>query len=184
MMMPGRGGRKLASGIVSVPGPKGAGDIVPAMLSPGEAVIPAEFAKKYAPLIQGMVAGNIPGYQNGNISFGGRSFSVNPRGQVSIQRMIDETKSLSSVIGNIDDLILNALINAENELTAKGKVRAKSLQDQLKARKLIEKAKGILMKNLKINEPEAFKWMQKTAMDKRRSMTDVAQLVMDEFEKN
>ena len=58
------------------------------------------------------------------------------------------------------------------------------LQDQLKARKLIVKAKGILMKNLKINEPEAFKWMQKTAMDKRRSMTDVAQLVMDEFEKN
>ena len=39
------------------------------------------------------------------------------------------------------------------------------LQDQLKARKLIEKAKGILMKNLKISEPEAFKWMQKTAMD-------------------
>jgi TP901 family phage tail tape measure protein len=65
MMMPPRGGRKLASGIVSVPGPKGAGDIVPAMLSPGEAVIPAEFAKKYAPLIQGMVAGNIPGYQDG-----------------------------------------------------------------------------------------------------------------------
>jgi len=58
------------------------------------------------------------------------------------------------------------------------------LQDQLKARKLIEKAKGILMKNLKVTEPEAFKWMQKTAMDKRRSMTDVAQLVMDEFEKN
>jgi two-component system, response regulator PdtaR len=58
------------------------------------------------------------------------------------------------------------------------------LQEQLKARKLIEKAKGILMKNLKISEPEAFKWMQKTAMDKRRSMTDVAQLVMDELEKN
>ena len=58
------------------------------------------------------------------------------------------------------------------------------LKEQLKARKLIEKAKGILMKNLKISEPEAFKWMQKTAMDKRRSMTDVAQLVMDEFEKN
>ena len=58
------------------------------------------------------------------------------------------------------------------------------LQEQLKARKLIEKAKGILMKNLKISEPEAFKWMQKTAMDKRRSINNVAQLVMDEFEKN
>lgn len=56
------------------------------------------------------------------------------------------------------------------------------LQEQLKARKMIEKAKGILMKNLSITEPEAFKWMQKTAMDKRRSMTDVAQLVMDELE--
>ena len=65
MMMPGRGGRKLASGIVSVPGPKGAGDIVPAMLSPGEAVIPTDMAKKYAPLIQGMIANNIPGYQDG-----------------------------------------------------------------------------------------------------------------------
>lgn len=59
-----------------------------------------------------------------------------------------------------------------------------NLQDQLKARKLIEKAKGLLMSNLKISEPEAFKWMQKTAMDKRRSMTEVAQLVMDEFDKN
>ncbi|MFM1986383.1 MAG: putative transcriptional regulatory protein pdtaR [Actinomycetota bacterium] len=58
------------------------------------------------------------------------------------------------------------------------------LQVQLKARKLIEKAKGLLMKNLKISEPEAFKWMQKTAMDKRRSMTDIAQLVMDEYDKN
>ncbi|MBM3682714.1 MAG: response regulator [Actinobacteria bacterium] len=59
-----------------------------------------------------------------------------------------------------------------------------NLQDQLKARKLIEKAKGLLMSNLKISEPEAFKWMQKTAMDKRRLMTEVAQLVMDEFDKN
>jgi TP901 family phage tail tape measure protein len=66
MMMPPRGAvRKLASGIVSVPGPKGAGDIVPAMLSPGEAVIPAKFVEKYGPLIEGMVSGNIPGYQLG-----------------------------------------------------------------------------------------------------------------------
>jgi TP901 family phage tail tape measure protein len=67
MMLPGRGARKLASGIVSVPGPKGAGDVVPAMLSPGEAVIPTEMAKKYAPLIQGMIADKIPGYKKGNL---------------------------------------------------------------------------------------------------------------------
>jgi TP901 family phage tail tape measure protein len=54
-----------ANGVVSVPGPKGKGDVVPAMLSPGEAVIPAGMAKKYAPLINGMIAGNIPGYARG-----------------------------------------------------------------------------------------------------------------------
>ena len=57
--------KKYASGVVSVPGPKGAGDIVPAMLAPGEAVIPANMAKQYAPLIKGMVAGNIPGFSEG-----------------------------------------------------------------------------------------------------------------------
>ena len=54
-----------ARGVVSVPGPKGAGDVIPAMLSPGEAVIPAKHAKKYAPLISGMVSGNIPGFRFG-----------------------------------------------------------------------------------------------------------------------
>jgi len=64
--IPGRrGGKKYSDGVSSVPGPRGAGDIVPAMLSPGEAVIPAKMVEKYAPLIQGMVAGNIPGFQKG-----------------------------------------------------------------------------------------------------------------------
>ena len=58
---------KLANGIVSVPGPKGAGDVVPAMLSPGEAVVPAKQSKKYAGLIQGIVADNIPGYRKSNL---------------------------------------------------------------------------------------------------------------------
>jgi TP901 family phage tail tape measure protein len=64
----GRGARspkKLASGIVSVPGPKGAGDIVPAMLSPGEAVIPAEKAQKYRGFIEALISGNIPGFTKG-----------------------------------------------------------------------------------------------------------------------
>ena len=65
--VPGASGqtKKYATGVVSVPGPKGAGDIVPAMLSPGEAVIPAGMAKKYAPLIQGMISDNLPGYKTG-----------------------------------------------------------------------------------------------------------------------
>jgi TP901 family phage tail tape measure protein len=56
--------KKYANGVVSVPG-SGNKDTVPAMLTPGEAVIPAGMAKKYAPLIDGMIAGNIPGYNKG-----------------------------------------------------------------------------------------------------------------------
>jgi hypothetical protein len=64
----GKGGakpKKMArGGVVMVPG-SGNGDTVPAMLTPGEAVIPAGMAKKYAPLITGMIAGSIPGYVTG-----------------------------------------------------------------------------------------------------------------------
>jgi TP901 family phage tail tape measure protein len=57
--------KKYASGVISVPGPKGAGDIVPAMLSPGEAIIPAEKAEKYRGFIEALIAGNIPGFFSG-----------------------------------------------------------------------------------------------------------------------
>ena len=57
----------------------------------------------------------------------------------------------------------------------------KDLQEQLRARKAIDQAKALLMKHLNLTEPQAFKWMQKTAMDKRRSMLDVASLVIEEY---
>jgi TP901 family phage tail tape measure protein len=57
--------KKYAKGVVSVPGPKGKGDVVPAMLSPGESVIPAKMSQKYAPLIQAMISDSIPGFYEG-----------------------------------------------------------------------------------------------------------------------
>jgi TP901 family phage tail tape measure protein len=57
--------KKYKNGVVSVPGPKGAGDIMPAMLAPGEAVIPAKMTAKYSPLISGMINDNIPGFIDG-----------------------------------------------------------------------------------------------------------------------
>jgi TP901 family phage tail tape measure protein len=61
-------GRKVPGyndGVIEVPGPKGKGDIIPAMLAPGEAVIPAKMAQRYGGLINAMIAGNIPGYFGG-----------------------------------------------------------------------------------------------------------------------
>jgi response regulator NasT len=48
------------------------------------------------------------------------------------------------------------------------------LGDQLAARKAVDRAKGVLQKELGLTEPEAFRWIQKTAMDLRRSMREVA----------
>jgi len=58
------------------------------------------------------------------------------------------------------------------------------LQDQLKARKIIDKAKGLLMSKLNLTEPQAFKWMQKTAMDKRRTMVEVSNIIIEEYSTN
>jgi TP901 family phage tail tape measure protein len=57
-------------GVLSVPGPKGAGDVMPAMLAPGEAVIPADTANKYRGFISAMIAGKIPGFVEGTENFG------------------------------------------------------------------------------------------------------------------
>lgn len=55
------------------------------------------------------------------------------------------------------------------------------LSEQLRMRKVIEKAKALLMKELSLSEPEAFNWLQKTAMDKRKKMIEVAEVVLKEF---
>lgn len=53
------------------------------------------------------------------------------------------------------------------------------LTERLETRKLVDRAKGILMQAMKLSEPDAFKWIQRTAMDKRVSMKQVAAAVID-----
>jgi len=53
------------------------------------------------------------------------------------------------------------------------------LTDQLATRKAVERAKGLLQEALDISEPEAFRWIQRTAMDLRLTMLQVAQGVVD-----
>jgi AmiR/NasT family two-component response regulator len=52
------------------------------------------------------------------------------------------------------------------------------LYERLETRKIIDRAKGILMKAMNLSEPESFAWIQKTAMDRRISMKQVAQAVI------
>ena len=52
------------------------------------------------------------------------------------------------------------------------------LHDRLETRKIIDRAKGILMKALNLSEPEAFSWIQRAAMDRRITMKQVAEAVI------
>ncbi len=53
------------------------------------------------------------------------------------------------------------------------------LHDRLATRKAVDRAKAVLQAELGLSEPEAFRWIQKTAMDLRRSMREVAEGVVD-----
>jgi len=51
--------------------------------------------------------------------------------------------------------------------------------ERLLARKVIDRAKGVLMTQAKMTEPQAFRWLQRTAMDRRTSMDSVARDVIE-----
>ena len=53
------------------------------------------------------------------------------------------------------------------------------LHDRLETRKIIDRAKGVLMKALNLSEPEAFSWIQRAAMDRRLTMKEVANAVLN-----
>ena len=52
------------------------------------------------------------------------------------------------------------------------------LTERLETRKLVDRAKGLLQSRFGLTEADAFRWIQKAAMDKRTSMREVAQVVI------
>lgn len=57
------------------------------------------------------------------------------------------------------------------------------LTERLETRKLVERAKGVLGVQMGLTEPEAFRWIQKAAMDRRIGMADVAKTILEQLEK-
>ena len=57
-------------------------------------------------------------------------------------------------------------------------LEVRGMSERLEARKLIDRAKGVLMTQHSMSEPEAFRWIQRDAMDRRLSMRDVATRVL------
>jgi AmiR/NasT family two-component response regulator len=57
------------------------------------------------------------------------------------------------------------------------------LKQRLEMRKVLDRAKGVLQADRGISEPEAFRWIQKTSMDRRMTMRALAQEVIDEHQR-
>lgn len=57
----------------------------------------------------------------------------------------------------------------------------KDLTDRFETRKRVDRAKGLLMSRMGLSEPEAFRWIQKTSMDRRLTMREVADAVIDQI---
>ncbi len=72
---------------------------------------------------------------------------------------------------------LDLAVSRFRELTAMRREN-ETLKRTLETRKLVERAKGILMQRLGLSEPDAFRRIQKTAMDTRRPMSEVAQALL------
>ncbi len=56
--------------------------------------------------------------------------------------------------------------------------------ERFEARKVITHAKELLMSNRKMTEPEAYRWIQKTAMDRRTPMLSIAETIVEGFGDN
>ncbi len=54
-----------------------------------------------------------------------------------------------------------------------------TLSERLETRKVVDRAKGLLMTRQQMTEPEAFRWIQRTAMDRRTTMKAVAEAVVE-----
>jgi response regulator NasT len=52
------------------------------------------------------------------------------------------------------------------------------LGERFETRKRVDRAKGLLMTRLGLSEPDSFRWIQKTSMDRRLSMREVADAVL------
>lgn len=73
-------------------------------------------------------------------------------------------------------------ISRWRELTALEE-EVENLTEQFETRKRVDRAKGLLEARMGLTEPEAFRWIQKTSMNRRLSMREVADAVIDQLSK-
>jgi two-component system, response regulator PdtaR len=102
----------------------------------------------------------------------------------SQRELVDRARDAGVMAYVLKPFTINDLVPAI-EIAISRHLQMKSLADEvadlhqrLETRKLIDRAKGILMAALNLTEPQAFSWIQKAAMDRRLTMREVAEAVI------
>lgn len=81
----------------------------------------------------------------------------------------------------VDDLVpaIEIAISRAEEIAALER-EVSDMKEQFATRKLVERAKSLLTTKMGLTEPEAFRWIQKTSMDRRLSMREVAETIINQ----
>ncbi|MEY4654810.1 MAG: hypothetical protein RL523_209 [Actinomycetota bacterium] len=87
---------------------------------------------------------------------------------------------------NPDNLIPGLRIALSlHERISRAASEVEEMTEKLESRKVVDRAKALLTEKMKMNEPEAFRWIQKASMDRRLTMRQVAETVIEQLgEKN
>jgi TP901 family phage tail tape measure protein len=116
MRAPGGAPTKRAKGKPVVVGGTGNQDTELALLMPGETVIPADMSKKYGSLINGMIAGNIPGYQVGRGLPGATDFAhITDKAEVQIGSLLKMLESAPKTLSQSMMMTLKELATVFGE---------------------------------------------------------------------
>ncbi len=98
-------------------------------------------------------------------------------------RMIGVLNSYTSKPHKFTNVEINVLTSVANQAAIAIEntdlmVKTRVIQEELETRKVVERAKGILMKEESLSEAEAFRKIQKFSMDRRKTMKEVAEAIM------
>jgi len=103
--------------------------------------------------------------------------------RVKNDKVIGVLNCFSSQPHNFTDTEINLITTVANQAAVaiyntELIVKSKVIQEELETRKLVEKAKDILMTRRKMVGEEAFRWIQKRSMDSRKSMRQIAEAIL------
>lgn len=102
-----------------------------------------------------------------------------PTIEVAMQRW----QQMVALRGRLSDIApTQTAAEGSDEEVAKLREQVEDLKGRLESRKHVDRAKGLLMEHMGLTEQEAFRWIQKTSMDRRLTMQEVADAVISQIE--